>query len=402
MANQQTPRLLTLNVGSSSLKAALYRLGPAETVELRVSAERIGMPNSTLRVVDAQRSVLLDRADPLPNHAAALEVLFAWLRAEGLDEGLLAIGQRVVQGGSQYTAPTLITDEVVGVLRKLVPLDTEHLPQALEVIENVQRAYPTLPQVACFDTSFHRQMPRVAQMYPLPRDLWEAGVVRYGFHGLSYEYILQELRALDAAAADGRLVIAHLGAGASMAAVHQGVGVDTTMGLTPTGGLVMSTRSGDLDPGVLIYLLEARRLDPAALNRLVNKQAGLLGVSGTSADMQRLLEQEATDPHAADAVALFCYQARKLLGALVAALGGLDTLVFTAGIGEHSAVIRARICAGLEYLGLQVDPDRNSTHAPIVSSDASRVVVRVIPTNEDLMIARHTHRLIAEGGAVHV
>jgi acetate kinase len=402
MASEPTVRLLTLNVGSSSLKAALYRLGTAETLEVRASAERIGIPNSRLRVADARGTTLLERSDALPDHAAALDGLFAWLEAERLDEGLRAIGQRVVQGGSQYSAPTLITDEVIGVLRSLVSLDTEHLPQALCVIEAVRRAYPLIPQVACFDTAFHRQMPRVAQMYALPRDLGEAGVVRYGFHGLSYEYVLQELRALDSAAADGRVIVAHLGNGASMAAAHHGVGVDTTMGLTPTGGLVMGTRTGDLDPGVLLYLLESRGLDAAALSRLVNKQAGLLGVSGSSADMQDLLEREAADPRAAEAVALFCYQARKFVGALVAALGGLDTLVFTAGIGQHSAVVRERICAGLEYLGLEVDAARNAAHAPIISGEASRVVVRVMATDEDLMIARHTYRVVVEEGAVHV
>jgi acetate kinase len=244
-------------------------------------------------------------------------------------------------------------------------------------------------------------MPRIAQMYPLPRGLWDAGVARYGFHGLSCEYILQELRALDSAAADGRVIVAHLGNGASMTAVHHGIGVDTTMGLTPTGGLVMGTRTGDLDPGVLLYLLESRGLDPAALSRLVNKEAGLLGVSGSSADMEDLLAREATDPQAAEAVALFCYQARKFLGALVAALEGLDTLVFTAGIGEHAPVIRARICDGLGYLGLEVDTARNANHESIISTDPSRVVVRVIPTDEDLIIARHTHRFIKEGGADH-
>ena len=277
-------------------------------------------------------------------------------------------------------------------LRSLVSLDTEHLPQALGVIENVRqrlsRAFRRWPASTPPSTA---RCPAVAQMYALPRELWDAGVARYGFHGLSYEYILQELRALDGAAADGRVIVAHLGNGASMAAVHHGVGVDTTMGLTPTGGLVMSTRSGDLDPGVLLYLLESRGLDAAALSRLVNKQAGLLGVSGSSADMQDLLAREADDPRAAEAVALFCYQARKFLGALVAALGGLDTLVFTAGIGQHSAVIRARICDGLELPGPGGrTPTRNAAHAPIISSDASRVVVRVIPTDEDLMIARHT------------
>jgi acetate kinase len=394
-------RLLTINVGSSSLKAVLYRLGPAATVEVRAAAERIGTPNSALRIADAQGAVLFSHMEALPDHDAALNVLFTWLRAQRLDEGLRAIGQRVVHGGSQYSAPTLITDTVLAVLWSIVSLDTEHLPHTLRVIESIRNAHPTLPQVACFDTAFHRQMPRVAQMFALPREFWDAGVARYGFHGLSYEYILQELQRLDTAAADGRVIVAHLGHGASMAAVHHGVGIDTTMGLTPTGGLVMSTRTGDLDPGVLLYLLGSRGLDAAALTRLVNKESGLLGVSGSSDDMQALLAHEATDERAAEAVALFCYQARKSLGALVAALGGLDTLVFTAGIGQHAAVIRERICDGMEYLGMQLDPARNAVHAPIISSDVSRVVVRVIPTDEELMIARHTYRVIAAEGGDH-
>jgi len=393
-------RLLTINVGSSSLKAVLYRVDESESVEVRAAAERVGSANSRLRLSDAHGGVLLDRSDPLPDHSTALGVVSAWLRAHDLDAGLGAIGQRVVHGGSHYSAPTPITDEVVRTLRSLIPLDTEHLPRTLEVIEACQKAYPNVPQVACFDTAFHRQMPRVAQMFALPRDLWESGVVRYGFHGLSYEYILHELRELDASAADGRVIVAHLGNGASMAAVHHGIGVDTTMGLSPTGGLVMSTRSGDLDPGVLVYLLESRGLSAADLSTIVNKQSGLLGVSETSADMQDLLARETDDARAADAVALFCYQARKYVGALSAALGGLDTLVFTGGIGERASAIRARICAGLEYLGIQVVAERNAEHAAIISNDASRVVVRVIPTNEDLIIARHTRRLIEEGAAL--
>jgi acetate kinase len=394
---RQSRRLLTLNVGSSSLKAVLYRLADDLSLDVRASAERIGTPNSLLRLTDGRGNVLVEQAESLGDYATALVALSNWLSAHRLDEGLCAIGNRVVHGGMRYSAPTLITDAVIEELRSLIPLDTEHMPHTLRMIESVRRAYPNVPQVACFDTAFHRQMPRVAQMFPLPANLWDGGVRRYGFHGLSYEYILQELRALDSHAADGRVIVAHLGSGASMAAIHHGVGVDTTMGLSPTGGLVMSTRTGDLDPGVLLYLMESQGLDAAALSRLVNKEAGLLGVSGVSPDMQRLLEHEADDPPAADAVALFCYQARKFIGALTAALGGLDTLVFTAGIGERSAVVRARICAGLEYLGLEMDQARNAEHAAIVSSPASRVVVRVIPTDEDLIIARHTRHLIEEG-----
>jgi len=397
MAIHPPDRLLTINVGSSSLKAALYRLGPNETVEVRAAADRIGIADSRFRVSDAHGLVLAEADDGLPDHAAALDALVTWLRTQHLDHGLRAIGQRVVHGGSRFGRPMLINDAVMDELRSLVPLDTEHLPQAIAVIERVQRLYPDIPQVACFDTAFHRQMPRVAQMYPLPRRYWDAGVVRYGFHGLSCEYILEELRAHDGAEAGGRVIVAHLGNGASMTAVHHGNGVDTTMGLTPTGGLVMGTRSGDLDPGVLLHLIESYGLDAAELVRTFNKDAGLLGVSGSSADMADLLAREAADPRAAEAIALFCYQARKFLGALTAALKGLDTLVFTAGIGEHAAVIRERVCEGFEYLGLQLDPARNTRHAPIISTDTSRVMVRVIPTNEDQVIARHTHRFIREG-----
>ncbi|MBM2811045.1 MAG: acetate kinase, partial [Chloroflexi bacterium] len=224
----------------------------------------------------------------------------------------------------------------------------------------------------------------------------------YGFHGLSYQYIMQRLRAEAPAAAEGRLIIAHLGNGASMAAVHGGVAVDTTMGFTPTGGLMMSTRSGDLDPGVLLYLLEFQRMSPVAINTLVNQQAGLLGVSEISGDMRDLLERESADPRAAEAIELFCYQAKKFLGALAAVLGGLDTLVFTGGIGEHAAPVRQSICAGLEFLGIDLDLDRNAAHAPVISHDGSRAVVRVMETDEDLMIARHTHRLIGPRGASDV
>jgi len=395
-------RLLTLNLGSSSLKAALYTMGPAERVELRASADRIGQPGSRLRIADANGATLLDRPGDLGDFDAAVEALFAGLARRGLVADLAAVGHRVVHGGRAYREPRLVDAALVAALERLVPLAPEHLPQALAAIRAVRRAHPALPQVACFDTAFHRDLPRVAQIYALPRALTEAGVIRYGFHGLSYEYVLQALRAADPAAAEGRLIVAHLGNGASMAAIHAGRSVDTTMGLTPTGGLVMGTRTGDLDPGVLLYLLQARGLDAAALSQLVNQEAGLLGVSGSSGDMRDLLDREAADPAAAEAVALFCYQARKFLGALAAALGGLDALVFTGGIGERAAPVRARICAGLEFLGLQLDATRNAQHAPVISADASRVVVRVVQTDEDRVIARQTYRLLAERGGEHV
>ncbi|HEX5416673.1 MAG TPA: acetate/propionate family kinase [Chloroflexota bacterium] len=389
--------ILTINTGSSSLKAALYGLDEGETRRLTAKAERIGLPESRLRIVGETGAILVDQTGGFSDHAAALDEVFAWLRQNGLDVGLAAVGHRVVHGGRAFREPRLLDDRVVREIELLVPIDPEHLPQALDAIKATVRAYPTLPQAACFDTAFHRRMPAVAQRYALPRSLADGGVIRYGFHGLSYEYIMTELERLDPGAARGRVIIAHLGNGASLAAVRGGVGVDTTMGFTPTGGLVMGTRSGDLDPGVLLYLLQSKGLSAEKINTLVNRQAGLLGVSGSSGDMQDLLAREASDPRAAEAVDLFCYQARKFLGALAAALGGVETLVFTAGIGEHAAPVRERICAGLEFLGVRLDAGRNAAHEPIISRDDSAVSVRVIPTDEELMIARHTRRLIRGG-----
>lgn len=393
MADQHIRRILTINTGSSSLKAALYDLDDEERLKVQALVERIGLSGGHMRVSDAAGATLLDEARHLPDHAAALEALFSWLQQHQLADGLDGIGHRVVHGGSQYSAPHLIDAALLKTVRDLIPIDPEHLPQAVSTIEAAQRMYPDTPQVACFDTAFHRSMPRVAQIYALPRQLQDEGVLRYGFHGLSYEYIIQALRATDPAAAEGRVIIAHLGNGASMAAVRKGASVETTMGFSPTGGLVMGTRSGDLDPGVLLYLLQAQGMDAARVNQLVNHQAGLLGVSGTSADMRDLLSREATDPCAAEAIALFCYQARKFVGALAAALGGVETLIFTGGMGERSATIRQRICAGLEFLGITLHTQRNEAHAPIIS-DGGNVVVRVMKTNEDLMIARHTYHLL--------
>ncbi len=388
-------RLLTINTGSSSLKAAVYEVGGGEKRTLAMSVERIGHAGSRIRITDAGDATLLDRQQGIPDHFEALRTLFAWLRGERGDPPFDAVGHRVVHGGMHHREPERVTDALVVALRGLTIIDPDHLPQALDAIRAVGQSYPALPQVACFDTAFHRHMPPVARRYALPRDYADAGVIRYGFHGLSYEYIMQVLRAEDRAVADGRVIVAHLGSGASMAAVQGGIGIETTMGFTPTGGLVMGTRAGDLDPSVVLYLLRARGMTSDDASTLLNNEAGMRGVSGTSGDMRDLLEKEASDPRAAEAVALFCYQAKKWLGALAAALGGVDTLVFTGGIGEHAAPIRERICAGLEFLGIRLDPARNAAHAPIISDDDSLVTVRVIPTDEDLMIARHTRDLLA-------
>ncbi len=396
MDNRTVKRILTINTGSSSLKVALFEMGRETTRILSAGVERIGVPGGRLHVTDPNGATLIDQRKHFADHGAALEALLAWLRADRPDLTLDAVGHRVVHGGIHHRKPQRVSPELIAVLQGLVPIAPDHLPQAIQTIQVAVRAYPELPQVACFDTAFHRRMPRIAQLYPLPRSFGDEGIVRYGFHGLSYEYITQELRAAAPIEAKGRVIIAHLGTGASMAAVHDGIGIDTTMGFTPAGGLMMGTRSGDIDPGVLLYLLAEQRMTPPALNELVNRQAGLLGVSGTSADMRDLLETESADVHAAEAIALFCYQARKYLGALAAALGGLDTLIFTGGIGEHAASIRLRICEGLEFLGIRIDLLRNEAHAPMISREGNLVTVRVMRTDEDLMIARHTRELIVK------
>jgi acetate kinase len=306
-----------------------------------------------------------------------------------------AVGHRVVYGGLRYTKPQLITPKLEKALAALKRLDPDHLPHELEAIKTVRRSYPNLKQFACFDTAFHRHMPQVAQMLPLTRNMWRAGVRRFGFHGLSYEFLMNELaRVAGAKIANSRVIIAHLGNGASMAAIAGRKSLDTTMGFTPTGGLMMSTRSGDLDPGVILYLLEAEGLSTSTVNDLVNHQSGLLGVSGISSDMRDLCAKNAGNLHAVEAIALFCYQSRKFLGALTAVLGGLDTLIFTAGIGEHMPSIRWRICEGMEFLGIRLDFARNEHDAAIISRDDSPVTVRVMKTDEELMIARYTHNLI--------
>lgn len=409
--------ILSLNSGSSSLKFAFYTVEPAgETLLASGAVERIGLTDGLLWVRGAERGVLseptagdqevlsergavtrpllLEQREDFPDHEAAVAAVFAAAERLRLPEPG-AVGHRVVHGGADHSAPERVDAHLLADLRALTPFAPLHLPGAVAGIEAVAARFPDLPQVACFDTAFHRRMPELAQRFALPGALWEEGVRRYGFHGLSYEYVLDAL----GEAARGRVVIAHLGNGASMAAVRDGVPVDTTMGFTPAGGLMMGTRSGDLDPGVLIHLMRERGWGAGEIERLVNREAGLLGVSGLGPDMKTLLEARAQDPKAALAVDLFCYQARKHVGALAAALDGLDTLVFTGGIGERAAPVRLRICEGLAHLGIDLDPERNQDHADAISTARSPCAVRVIPTDEDLMIVRHTRRLLFPRGS---
>jgi acetate kinase len=382
--------ILCINSGSSSLKFALYYLKESE--ELRIAhgaVEGIGLSAGQLWIRSKDNEVLVDLRREFPEHVAAAQAVSEAAQNFGFPQPAAA-GHRVVHGGLRHSAAERINTSLLQELRELIPFAPLHLPSAIQGIEAVAARFPGLLQVACFDTAFHRRMPEVAQRLPLSHELWDEGVRRYGFHGLSYEYIMATLgdRAL------GRIVIAHLGNGASLAAVLNGRPMDTTMGFTPTGGLMMGTRCGDLDPGALLHLMREKGVDASGLDHLVNEQAGLLGVSGISSDMKILLEQRPRVSRAAQAVELFCYQLRKHIGAMAAVLGGLDMLVFTGGIGEHAAAVRWEVCRELAYLGISVDPQRNAVHADVISMPGSTCTVLVIPTNEDLMIARQTRTLL--------
>lgn len=395
MSDNGTTRILTINSGSSSLKFSLYSMDGTETRLLSGSLERIGLRGGQFHVRDGAGETEVDELREFADHSEALKTLLDWLDRKFPGQHVDAVGHRVVHGGPTYSEPHLATPDLLKTLESIVRLAPEHLPHEIKAIEAIQASFPQLKQVACFDTAFHRQMPEIAQRFPLPRSLWYEGVLRYGFHGLSYEYIMANLREVAGPqAADGRVIIAHLGNGASMAAVRSGKGIDTTMGLTPAGGLIMGTRSGDLDPGVLLYLLEEKGRSPSTVNYLVNQRSGLIGISGSSSDMRDLLAREAGDPNAAQAIEMYCYQARKHLAALAAALGGLDTLVFTAGVGGNAPVIRQRICQGLEFMGVELDRKRNDAGEPVISVDGSLATVRVMKTDEELMIARHTYKLL--------
>ena len=389
------PTILTINGGSSSIKFALFEAGDSLRQLAKGEISRIGLPRAALEVKDANRQNSVSRAVEAPNHVAAANVLMGWLSEHS--STLAAVGHRVVQGGPTYSQPQRITPEMLGELRRLGPFDPEHLPEEILLVEAVHRRFPDLPQIACFDTAFHHDLPRVATMLPIPRRYEAQGIRRYGFHGLSFAFLMEELARLgDPAATSGRVILAHLGSGASLAAVRDGKSIDTSMGFTPAAGLVMGTRTGDLDPGLVYYLQHTGNLTPARFQRLVNHESGLLGVSEVSADMQDLLQRESGDVRAAEAIALFCYQAKKWIGAFAAALGGLDTLVFAGGIGEHAPPVRARICEGLGFLGLELSESRNARDEGVISSDSSRATVRVIATDEDLMIARSVLHSCAE------
>lgn len=394
MSESSPPLILILNVGSATLKFAVYRAGISCQRVLSGHFDRIGHPEGWFRLFNENETLKEETPLHVADFRAALKNLLERLPATLNREPLAAIGHRVVHGGRDFREATRITPEVVTKLAGLQSLAPNHLPAAREVIQAALELFPQLPQVACFDTSFHATIPPVAQRYALPRIWHELGIQRYGFHGLSYQFIVDELARLDPTTLNQRIIIAHLGHGASLCAVLHGQSVDTTMGFTPLSGLVMGTRCGDIDPEIPLYLTSEKGIPLSEVRELLNRQSGLLGMSEISSDVRDLLAVEQTHPQVAEALEVFCYSIRKGIAALTAATQGLDTLVFTAGIGTHSATIRERIVQGLTYLGIRIDPAANARHDAIISTSNSAVTVRVMNTNEELAMARQITQLL--------
>lgn len=391
--NAAKPAILAINGGSSSIRFAVYDACAVMNRTLYGKIDRIGLSGTKLSF--ETNGALSEIELSAPDHHTAVTLLLDWLVEQPELRSLAAVGHRVVYG-MLHSEPERITPELLEELQRTSCYDPEHMPGEIALINAFAKRFPSVFQVACFDTAFHHEMPRVARLLAIPRRYQDKGVWRYGFHGLSYAYLMEELHRLgDPAAQGGRVILAHLGSGASLAAVRDGRSMDTSMGFSPASGIPMGTRSGDLDPGLAIFLSRTEGMSTEQLHEMMSHQSGLLGVSGISSDIRDLLACEQADASAADAVALFCYEIRKCIGAYTAALGGLDTLVFSGGIGENVALIRARVCEGLEFLGIELQQSRNADHATLISVDTSRVSVRVIRTNEELMIARSTYRQMA-------
>jgi acetate kinase len=390
--------IVVLNAGSSSIKFSLFLERGAE-LELDVNGQIEGIYTAPRFVAKGRDGATKSEKSwgegTKLGHDAALGHLFDYLKGELADDRLVGVGHRVVHGALDYREPVRVDAKVLATLEKFIPLAPLHQPHNLAPIRALLAALPDLPQIACFDTSFHRTNPDIAQRFAIPAELHDAGVRRYGFHGLSYEYIASVLPRHDAKAAAGKTVVLHLGNGSSMCALERGRSVASTMGFTAVDGLPMGTRTGALDPGVILYLMDERKMDARAIEKLIYNQSGLLGVSGISSDMRTLLASD--DPRARLAVDLYCYRIRRELGSLTAALGGLDTIAFTAGIGENSREIRERVCRDAAWLGVELDPAANAQGGPRISAAGSRIAVWAIPTNEELMIAQHTRRVIGKG-----
>jgi len=386
------PRILTINSGSSSIKFSLYRVADPMERLVHGKVDRIGLSDTKLTFSKAVGNRPASFPIAASDYSSAAQFLIGWLGEQGCLDSVSAVGHRIVHG-MRHIAPEVVTPELIDELRRISQANPDHMPGAIQLVEAISQAHPQLLQVACFDTAFHATMPRVAKLLPIPRHFDAQGIQRYGFHGLSCAYLMEELVRLgDGAATKGRVILAHLGNGASISAVRDGKSIDTSMGFTPTAGLPMSSRSGDLDPGLVGYLASTEQMTSMQFHRMVNHESGLLGVSQISSDLRDLLAVENDDVRAAEAVALFCYQAKKWIGSFVAALGGLDTLVFAGGIGENAPLIRARICESLSVLGIELSESHNADSADVISASHSRAKVRVIRTDEELMIARTVQR----------
>jgi acetate kinase len=386
--------LLAINAGSTSIKFALYRYPGLELLS-HGAVSGIGCAVSTFKSQDALCPPVL-RQFAIPETVTAIEVMVDWLLAHAAFDSIDYVVHRIVHGGAALRSSCELTAAVLTALYDGRAADPEHMPQEIRLVETMRRHLPLARQIACFDSSFHATMPAVASMLPVPRRYFDAGIMRLGYHGISCEFLMHELRRLEAPAlADGKVILAHLGGGASVTAVEHGRSIDTSMGLTPAGGIVMSNRSGDIDPGFAWHCARTEQMSPAALNHMLCHESGLRGISGTSGDMAELLAREAADSCAAEAVELFCYQVRKAIGGMAAALGGLDVLVFAGGIGEHAAAVRARICNGLAYLGVRLDEANNSAAAACISAPDSRVLVRIIASDEQWMIAENARIFLA-------
>ncbi|MDB5325685.1 MAG: acetate kinase, partial [Phycisphaerales bacterium] len=395
-AQAESPVILTVNGGSSSIKFAVFS---ADSLGARVFSgqiERVGMPVAMLSVRDAEAAAPTTSQIVDATFDECVRQVLSSVRQRLGRSRVVAIAHRLVRGGAAYVDHQVISPDLISALRSVQSLDPPHLPSEITIIDRCIEAFPRIAQVACFDTAFHRDLPHLAQLLPIPRRYFEAGVRRLGFHGLSYTYLMEQLAIVAGPeAAAGRVILAHLGSGSSMAAVRNGKPIDTTMSFTPTAGLVMGTRPGDLDPGLLIYLMKDRDFTADELENFITRECGLVGVSETTGDMHDLLTARAGDPRAVDAVNLFCYQAKKHLCAMAAALGGLDTVIFAGGIGERSSDVRAGICDGLRFLGLHLDASSNAHHSGLISARDSRVAVRVIPTEEEQAMMRIARSLIS-------
>jgi len=393
-----TPTILAINGGSSSIRFALYAMDNVSQSSicllLRGTINRMGLNGTKFIVNDPVGEIQYEQNIHKVDYEAVVDILLDWFEAQPWFKTVQAAGHRIVHG-MEYKVPQPVTPALLETLYQMIPFDPVHMPCEIYLIHSIQKRHPALLQMVCFDTAFHSEMPRVAKLLPIPRCYEAKGVKRYGFHGLSYSYLMEELIRLgDSCATKGRVILAHLGNGASMVAVRDGKSIDTSMGFTPASGLVMSNRSGDLDPGLISFMQRSEKMSIAQFEQMVNDESGLLGISETSSDMHDLLDLEAKDNRAAEAIALFCYQAKKWIGSFAAALGGLDTLVFAGGIGENAPLIRKRICDGLQFLDIELNPTCNSKNAALISKETSRVKVRVIHTDEERMIARSVYQLL--------